>query len=299
MTKLSAIARLKARTSSHLVIPFEHRVRAPLRRLLNARQTYRPLFVTGASGGGTSVLAVSLAQHTECAGLVYESDAQISSRSFLHVPTLGRFQSVAEYETFITPKPDWRPDRARRDIQAMLRSYATERGDWVVAKGPDIHLVRAGFLRRCFPAASFVAIFRDPAANIEGLRRKWRVFGEDSLEACMRFYQRIHETYLEEAAADPDHLVLVRYSDLVARPSETIGAIRRRFGLKEGAQRVSVPDVPNSEGKGIRNVKGNRVQMVSDADRRSRERLLPEDLAAIDETLAPLYARMQSAALAP
>jgi len=299
MTDLSFAQRVRSRLQAQVGVPFERRVRAPLRRLRNAGRTYRPLFVTGVSGSGTSLLAVALSQRLACAGLVYECDDQISHRSFLHVPSLARFGSVAEYERFIAPREDWSVARGRQDLQAMLRAYATAPGETVVAKGPDIHLARAGFLHRCFPEAHFVVIFRDPVANVEGLRRKWRVFAEDGLEECIRFYRALHERFFEAAAAFPEGAHFVDYADLVERPEATLTALAKRLGLPPARRALAVPDAPNAEGKGVRNVRGGRVQMVTDADRRARQRLAPETATAIETALEPLRQRVRRAALPP
>lgn len=296
MSELFVVDRVRNRLQTLLGVPLERRVRAPLRRLRNAGRHYQPLFVSGASGSGTSLLAVALAQRVDCAGLVYECDDQISHRSFLHVPTLARFPSVAEYERFITPRECWSEERGRADLQAMLRAYATHPGEVVVAKGPDIHLVRAGFLHDCFPEARFAVIFRDPVANIEGLRRKWRVFAEDTLEECIRFYRSIHEIFLAEAKRFADRVLFVDYAELVEGPDSELDRVSERLGLAPARRRLAVPDAPNAEGKGIRNVRGNRVEMVTDADRRARQRLAPEEVAVIERSLRPLHVRLREAA---
>jgi len=299
MAEISWMDRVRGRIQARIGLPFEHRVRAPLRRLRNASRSYRPIFVTGAAGGGTSVMAVALAQRFDAAGLVYECDSQISHGSFLHVPPLSSYGSVAEYERRIAPDAAWSVEHGRHDVQQMLRAYATGPGEAVVAKGPDIHLVRAAFLERCFPEAGFVAIVRDPAANLEGLRRKWPLFGRDRLEACIGFYRWIHESYLDQTATFRERALVVDYADLVSRPAETLAAVAERLGLQPARRRVRLPDAPNVEGPGIRNLRGNRVEMVTDADRRARARLTPEEAAAIDAALAPLRARIAAETLRP
>lgn len=297
MAGVSLADRVRARVQTHLAVPFERRVRAPVRALRNAGRRYRPLFVTGASGSGTSLLAVALAQRVECAGLVYECDDQISHRSFLHVPTLARFRSVREYEQFIAPRADWSEEQGRADLQAMLRAYALRRGEVVVAKGPDIHLARAGFLHRCFPDAPFVAVFRDPVANVEGLRRKWRVFAEDSLKECIRFYRELHEGFLEQSKAFPERVLLVDYAELVAHSDEVLNAVARHLSLAASSRSLPLPDAPNAEGKGIRNVRGSRVEMVADADQRARSRLSSAEVTRIEGELADLHERMRRRAI--
>jgi Sulfotransferase family len=296
MVDPSLLSRVQARLQQQVVAPFEHRVRAPLRRLRNAARTYRPIFVSGASGSGTSLLAVALGQRFQCAGLVYECDAQISRRSFLHVPALSTFRTVADYQRFIEPRDDWSVEEGRRDVLDMLRAYAADEGDGVVAKGPDIHLLRAEFLHRCFPDASFAVIFRDPVANVEGLRRKWSTFGDDRLDETIRFYREIHEHFLRAAERFPERVCFVEYERLVERAEATLDELGARLGLAPARRLRRLPLIPNVEGKGVRNVQGQRIGMVADANDRSRARLEPRAAQAIEAALGPLHERLRAAA---
>lgn len=297
MATLSIADRIRLRFQHDVGLPFERRVRVPWRRWRNASRVFRPVFVTGASGGGTSVLAVSLAQGWDCAGLVYECDAAVGEPSFLHVPALATYPSLAAYEAFIAPDAGWSVERGRADLQAMMRGHASAPGDAVVAKGPDIHLTRVAFLHGCFPEAVSVAVVRDPAANLEGMRRKWPLFGSAPLDECIAFFRRMHERYLDDSEPFRERALVVRYRDLVSRPRPTLAAVAERAGLQPTTRRLRVPDAPNVEGQGVRNVRDSRVEMVTDADQRARDRLPPDETRRIDEALAPLMARLEAVAL--
>jgi len=297
MATVSLGDRIRLRIQRDVGLPFERRVRVPWRRWRNASRTFRPVFATGASGGGTSVLAVSLAQGWDCAGLVYECDAAVGEHSFLHVPALASHPSLAAYESFIAPDPVWSTAGGREDLQAMMRGHASAPGEVVVAKGPDIHLVRVGFLHACFPDAVSVAVVRDPAANLEGMRRKWPLFGRAPLDECIAFFRRMHERYLDDSESFRERALVVRYRDLVSRPQATLAAVAARAGLRPTSRRLRIPDAPNVEGQGVRNVRDSRVEMVTDADQRARGRLAPDEARRIDEALAPLVARLDAAAL--
>ena len=95
----------------------QRRIVAPLRRLRNAGREYRPCFVAGASGGGTSLMALSLAQRFECAGFIHELNIQISARSFLSVPRLSSFRSLRDYESVVRPRDHWSVTQGRRDLE--------------------------------------------------------------------------------------------------------------------------------------------------------------------------------------
>jgi hypothetical protein len=289
------VSRIRRRLRLQISFPFEHRVRAPLRRLKNASREYRPLFVAGASGSGTSLLAVSLGQRFRTAGVVFEMDTWISRSSPLHVRSLGLFRSVAEYERAILPGDGWSSSGCRRDLLDLFRSHAIENAVTIVSKGPDINLVRAGLLSRCFPDAMHVLIFRDPVANLEGWRRKWRAFGDDSLDECIRLYRDMHERFFEEVAELGERVVYVAYEELVEDPERTLDRLGRRLGLERRRDTVRFPglsELDNVEGMGLRNVHRSRIGVVQDANRRSYERISLYEIERIQKELDPLRKRL-------
>ncbi len=294
MPGISLRERVLLRFQRHLSQPFDRRVRTPIRRLRNAGREYKSIFVAGASGSGTSLLTLSIAQRFDCAGFVYESDSQISERSFLHVPPLASsFASVASYLRHIEPRESWSLEEGRRDLLDLFRSYSSGAGDVMIVKGPDINLLRASFLNSCFPDARFLLIFRDPVVNVEGLRRKWLAFGNDALSETIRFYAESHERFLSASEAFPERAIAVEYEALVAHPDETLAAIGERLGLRPARRRMRLPTRPNTEGKGIRNVRGGQIGVVTDANRRALERLDPAEVEEIHSALDPLYQRLR------
>lgn len=293
MARYTLADRIRRRFRRHVAEPFDSGVRARLRRWRNAGREYRPVFVCGASGSGTSLLAVSLGQAFDCAGVMYESTFQVPKHSFLYTPHLNLYPDVAAYASSMRPAPDWSIEAARRDLLWCYRGYSAGRSDVVIDKGPDANLLRTAFLARCFPEGRFVGIFRDPVANVEGFRRKWRVFRDDSLEACVRFYADVYESFLREAEAMPERAVLVEYERLVEDPQATLGAIGARFGLVPAREKRRLWTSPNVEGMGIRNVQGGEIGYVRDANQRARARLRPEELALLDAALGPLHERLR------
>jgi hypothetical protein len=297
MSRRPLYDRVLRRLSTQVGGPLQDHVVAPLRARLNAHRTYDPVFVGGASGGGTSFLALSVGQRFDCAGVVYESNLQVGHRSILYVPDLIVFGSVREYQRALEPKPTWSVETARRDLLHMYRGCAWGPSDVVIDKGPDTNLLRAAFLDRCFPKARFVVVYRDPVANVEGLRRKWRTFGEDPLEETIRFYRESHERFLEEAEGFAERTALVDYDALVERYDEALEAIGQRLELRPARRRRRLPTRANVEGQGIRNVRRGQIGVVRDANRRARERLDPTDLQTIHKALEPLHARLRTSAL--
>jgi hypothetical protein len=269
---------------------------AAWRRRRNAGRGYRPIFVAAAMGSGTSVLAVDLAQRFDVAGLVYESAFQVPARSFLRAQPVAAFASVSEYERAIEPGAGWSPDAGRDALLHCYRSWCTGASDWVVDKGPNTNLVRAGFLARCFPDAPFLLLFRDPVANVEGFVRKWPVFGRDGLARSIAFYGSIHEAFLRFAEAEPKRVLAVEYEDFVENHDATLERVARWVGLEPARERRWLGRVPNVEGLGVRNLQGDQVVIVRDANASAYRRLAAEQVDAIRARLGPLHARMQDLA---
>lgn len=299
MADRARLERLRRRFWSQLGDPLIRGVRGPVQHALNRGRDYRPVFIAGAMGSGTSLVAVQLGQSFDCAGVVYESASEVAARSPLHSPGTEGFASVAAYRDSILPAADWSCERGRQDLLHLYRSTASSRAssDIIIDKGPNTNLVRAGFLARCFPDAHFVLIFRDPVVAIEGFRRKWPPFSRDSLAASIDFYEEVHARFLDDAAAFSERLVAIDYASYVARNAPLLEVLGARLGLRPAQHRRRLRSRGNLPGRGIRNVSDNTIGLVGDADRAAYDRVSSDTIAEINERTAPLYARLREAAL--
>ena len=178
----------------------------------------------------------------------------------------------------------------------MYRSYCWGPGEAAIDKGPDIHQIRCDILARAFPEGRFVLIFRDPVANVEGLRRKWKLFGAEPLKETIRFYAAIHETLLDEISPHKDRLTVVEYERFTRTPEAVLERLGDRLGLRPAERRRRLPKAPNVEGQGIRNVRGGLIDMVKDSSARARARLAAEDIDQVEQTLTPLVVRLRELA---
>ncbi len=296
MSRPSLAQRIQRRAAEEIVDPLDKNLVRPLRRLRNSRRDYRPIFVAGAMGSGTSLVAVALASRFDCAGVSYESAREVDAHSVLYLPPVSHFANVEAYARALYPADSWSPDSCREDQQRADRGIARGTPDHVIDKGPNANLVRAGFLAECFPDAPFLLVFRDPVVNVEGFRRKWPTFGDDSLAASIRFYLDIHERFLEIAETLDERLAVVEYECLVQRFDETVERLGQRFGLSVAKQQRKLRSRANSPGKGLRNVKSNRIEVVRDASEAAYSRLEAEASQAIREGLTPIYQRLKEIA---
>jgi len=293
----SLAERARRRLRRRVLEPLDARLLGPLRRRRNAHREFRPVFVTGAMGSGTTLLALSLGQRYEFGCVIAESAHQVARDSFLFHPGVDAFGSVRAYAESIRPREEWSVERGRADLLRMYRSHASGTSPFAVDKGPNTNLVRAGFLARCFPDGRFVVVFRDPAANVEGFRRKWATFAHDSLDEGVRFYAEIHERFLEESAAFPERTLWVEYEQLVSDYDVLLEALARRLGLRSAARARRLPRRANVPGQGIRNVLRGRIGVVPDANARARDRLGADELSRIRDALGSLHARMRERAM--
>ena len=260
------------------------------RRLLNFGETYRPIFVTGAVGSGTTFLALKLARTYECAGLVLESAHHVGSRSVLRVKSLGRVGSPRQYLEAVRPHPSWRPDGIRRDLTALYRSVAFHPGSRIVDKGPVATMLRAPVLHQAFPDADFVLIYRDPVVNLEGFRRKWDLFRRADLGPLVDFYATIHREFLGFRNAHPERTTVVRYEDLVTGGEARWDELARRLGLVRTARelRLRAPRHLVEDDRSDRSI-------METARQRATEHVSSDERRRIERELAGLLRRLESA----
>lgn len=81
MSEASPMSRISRRLRSQLSESATHYALRPLRQLRNFGREYRPIFVAGAMGSGTSLVAVALGSRFECAGVAYESAREVAGDS--------------------------------------------------------------------------------------------------------------------------------------------------------------------------------------------------------------------------
>ena len=100
------------------------RVQQAGRRRRNAGRVFRPIFVAGAIGSGTSLLAASLGQRFSVAGVALESARDVVPSSCLWIDRVLSFDSIRAYEEKLSPQSDWSVAQAREDLLDLYRSRA-------------------------------------------------------------------------------------------------------------------------------------------------------------------------------
>ncbi len=273
------------------------------RRRHNAGRSFQPIFVAGAIGSGTSLLAASLGQRLRVAGVALESAREVARDSCLWIDRVNHFPSIRAYEDRLSPGPDWSLVEAREDLQQLYRAKALDpTRDFIVDKGPNTNLVRAGFLAEAFPGSPFVLVFRDPVANIEGFRRKWLTFHDDALAENVRFWLAVHERFLDQTAAFPGRLVTVEYEALVADYEASLARLADRLGVPLAPEARPVAARAQGDGRGLRGVESGHIRVDRDANARSwsslQATLDPRQIDEIRNAVAPMHRRLQDLARA-
>lgn len=269
-------------------------IRRRVNALRHAGASYDPVFVAGAMGSGTTLLAFLLGRHYAFSGAIPESALQIAPESPLHMMRAREHSGLDDYIRRASEQPHWRVDMAVASMQELYRERARQRSGRILDKAPNTHLLRAHFLGRCFPRSQFVAIFRNPAANIEGFMRKWPMCRDAGLDACIDFYNRMYECFLDFATANPERVYFVEYEDLVANPMARIEHVSEWLGVLPAENVLRFPAREKGPGLGLRNVRDGVVQVLSNTSAESLERLALADRERILARTEAVYRRMRA-----
>ena len=282
------ISRIKGRLDRQFIEPVRRarRARANVDRVLN------PLFVTGAMGSGTTLLGLELGQRFETSGIIDESCLAVPKDSYLHVEPIERHRLIGDYYQSLLPRRDWQIDVGRKQMLLLYRERAERGVGPIVDKAANSHLCRSAFLLRCFSEAPMLVIFRDPVANIEGFRRKWPTFGNDSLVENISFYRTIHEAFLETRARNPGRTLLLSYEALTMDPDATFDLVRESVGLVPVEEAAGIEFRANEIGQGVRNVGSDGIQIVANANEKALAAVPPEEASSISTALGDLHTRM-------
>lgn len=292
MTLGTLLLKVRGRVRRRLADPVARRLRA----LVNASRTFDPIFVTGAMGSGTTLVARELGQRFDVAGVIDESSLEIGAGSFLRTLPIARFPDVRSYERSLAPGSAWSVERAVRDLLALYRTRARGEASAIVDKAANSHMLRLDFLVECFPEAFAVVVFRDPVANVEGFRRKWPTFARDELEENIRFYRGLHESVLASKAVAADRVLFVEYESLVAEPDRAFASLSERLGLRAARSVRGLENRPNAPGQGLRNVTGGEIRIVKDANDLSYRRLSGREGERIRSALRDVHERLRARA---
>jgi len=238
-------------------------------------------------GSGTSLLAAKLMKRFVCSGVVWESALAMRAGSPLHMFPMDAYPTLEHYRA-AADMPCGLVEMARKDHEQLYNTVAANRGRHVVDKAPNVSLLRADFLAECFPTAPFIVIFRDPAANIEGFRRKWPLCRHASLEANIDFYEWLHARILASSAEQSGRVHWVEYERLVANPIECVAELATIVGAPRRDRPRGVSYVADRLGRGLRAESRGSVTLIEATSLEARARLELSERQLIDNRLGRL-----------
>lgn len=198
---------------------------------IHLRSTHQLVFIGGLHRSGTTPLARTLSAHPDVSGFE-NTGAEEDEGQHLQdlIPPAARFGGPGRFARNPASRLDESsalntPDAADRLLAAWGPYWDLERR-FLVEKSPP-NLVRMRFLQALFPDASFVIIMRHPVI-VSLSTKKWAP--RTSYAALFENWFSGHDTMMQDAPSIRRLLVL-RYEELVGRPSETLGRVADFLGL--------------------------------------------------------------------
>lgn len=280
---------------------FTYFVRHILRRAFTKRlvdKDFHPVFIVGASGSGTTLLAALLHQKYKNALYLAESARMATSGKDLYIKKVHQYPTTRIYQQSLFIPDSVPVNHIKKQI---LRLYQCELeypkvSNIVIDKAANSHLTRAKLLKAAFPNSKFVLIFRDPVENIEGMKRKWQPFREDPLEDVCQLWETMHEKFLSDIQPFEQDVLMIEYAQLVKNTDKVVQQIAIFADMEPRDQLAALKDIPASPGKGLRNVVGGEIIVLQDAQKRVESSLSLEDEVFVRNRLDALYHHMQELA---
>lgn len=276
---------------------YAHRAVGPAKRVAHRSSQFNPVFVTGIIGSGTTLVTELLKSRYEFGSVYMETAHMLPRKSPLSTNKPNDFDTVRSYLDSM-PFPEGKSFREIRrhhnDAYRFHSSWRPKVND-AIDKCPNYTLARSSLLKQAFPDSRFIVIFRDPIANVEGLRRKWRLFREADLSDSIHLYRELHSRFLRDADSFADSVIYLDYDEFVGAPEKLYTYVEEEWGLTP-RERPGKIRKPSARKGGLREVTQGNVTLDQTASQRSRDSVSAEDAAKIDKELAPICGQMKSLA---
>ncbi len=224
-------------------------------------RNYEPIFVSGLSGSGNTLLAALLDQEYLVAGLADETALHARFRSCLKIRSTIAHTSLDSYAASLTLPDDLPVETLRSDVLREYRRYTErpKRSAFAIDKAPNSHLVRAARLHAAFPDAHFLVMVRDPYEQMEGLLRKWELYRNAGLAATVRFCRGLIDRFEVQTRDFEDQTLYVTLDDVKQQSDEVLTKIARRIGLEKRSAPKKRESVRNLQGFALRNVRDGEI----------------------------------------
>lgn len=268
-----------------------------LRRALDS--DFRPIYLAGVAGSGTTLSSSLLDQHFKVAAALHESAREAETTSPLYMHNIEWHDSVPQYYRHLFFNAHVTAGDVRRCSLRLYRESARypKLSNVVIDKAPNSHLVRMSTLHAAFPDSRVLLVFRDPVANIEGLRRKWpKLFGVASIRDVCDFWEKLHRQFEADVAGFERFVRWYEYEALVANPDAWLEETAGFCELERRKEPRRYKDRSNEPGKGLRNVSEGVIEVDRDAAAGKPGTLSPVEVEEIRSRLSGPHARLRARA---
>lgn len=227
------------------------------------------------------MLGSLLDQHLALGYYGDETTRRLQTSDFA-TPPVDSLPDLKAYQTLcFTPFADLQGVRLALMRYYLLRTESVVLRT-VVEKSTVVSLTHARDLKHLFPRAKLILYYRDPVANLEGLRRKWALFRDAELEALADFWSACQLRCIEQLETLPcEEVMCLKYEEVVQDPADCVERVRRFLNVASRPQPKLLQDRPNVPGKALRNVASGLIRVEQDADTQSRQRLSEAQIRVI------------------
>lgn len=227
------------------------------------------MFICGLMGSGTTLISRLIDQEFVTRGVANESALRMPRNSPLRVARTHRYRSLEEYLSALKVPGEVDVERVRSDLVRFYRRKerpaSAAASLTIVDKAPNAHMVRVRVLSQAFQTSSFILVFRHPIGAVEGLRRKWRLCRDETVERVSEFWVEMHMETMRQATSSGVDIVSVCYEDLCQSPESVLTGVGQRLGLRRRDAPLRVADRPNLRGFGVRNVSDGLINVSPEA----------------------------------
>lgn len=265
------------------------------RRLVD--NSFEPIFICGVSGSGTTLLGGLIDQDYECELFISVSDRLFDTHPALWMEHSTYYDDLQEYYDDLVRARAYSKRRMRNAVLGLYRRLVSypRQSLKVIDKAPNSHMARVEILRKVFPNAKFLLIYRDAVESVEGLKRKWPTpFGASGVEALSNFWTDLHELFLQDTRNVGNDAYVVSYEQLIQDSQLSVRSIAEWAGLTRRAVAREYKNLPNRPGKGLRNVVDGRIEIVKDASQDVRQEITDNEIETIRSITKATFQKLEA-----
>lgn len=248
--------------------------RRVLRSLYNRNSFFDNItFVSGMSGSGTTLLAAYLYQNFLFAGIVPEGP-NIVSKNNLYMPKTDSFETLKDYKKYILAQKIEK-NLFKNSLNKINQQFAELFCDQnnLIMKTAIIPLIQIDQYLNSYEKSYMLVIFSNPILNIEGLKRKWRLFSNSSINDLCDFWNVVYQSALD--FYPKKRIIFIEYETFLTKTENIILTLQEILNLKRRKKIKKLQDNNHKSVKGLRGVKEGVIKL--DKKVNSRQVILDQD----------------------